>query len=143
VDEADLYAAQKGQAPDIPGLESALTDMAHELGKGVAEKVERQPWRGYIVQVDADRVVLSAGETTGLRVGNELAVCDETPITGLAGHLYFLPGRKTATIRITAVTAETSEALITSQGTVREGLPVSAPDDENGGSGWTDRLKFW
>jgi len=108
-----------------PVLVEPLQRMANEIGESVCDAISEQPWKGYIISVSADKVVLSSSRDTGLAPGDLLEVYDSTrTVTGYAGQQFFLPGLKTGEIKITAVYPNRSEAVVVSGDDIREGCSV-------------------
>ena len=99
--------------------------MAETAAKLVSEALYRQAWQSFIIAVAADKVILSADESTGLVPGDVLNVYDSSGIiNGFGGQQFFVPGLKIGELRITAVYPNRSEAVVISGTDIKEGSSV-------------------
>ena len=108
-------------------LSEALSDIAETMGKDVCNVLGHIPWEGYVVSVEENRVVLSAGESSGLKKGKTLRVYTTNSTTGEGGIPAFTaPGKPTGSITVTAVHADHSEAVLSDGGPIFKGNLVRA-----------------
>ncbi|MDF1592410.1 MAG: hypothetical protein P1P89_12915 [Desulfobacterales bacterium] len=109
----------------LPLLTKPLQQIADDMGVSICDAVNDQAWKGYIISVLPDKVILSAGKDNGLTPGDILEVYDSgSTISGHAGQLFFRPGLKIGEIRITAVYPNRSEAVVVSGTNITEGCTV-------------------
>ncbi|MEW6673195.1 MAG: hypothetical protein AB1427_15955 [Thermodesulfobacteriota bacterium] len=102
-----------------------LQQIADDVGESICDAVNDQPWKGYIISVSADKIVLSSSKDTGLVPGDVLEVFNSGgTVRGHAGQQFFLPGLKIGEIRITAVYPNRSEAVRISGTDIKEGCSV-------------------
>jgi len=120
VDQDDVRLAdQKGSIANYL-LEESMDDIASEMTKKICTTAGKQPWKGYVLAVNDDRILITSGIDVGLKQGDRLFVFDSNQaIEGAAGHLFFIPGRRTGELKITAVGENSCEAVVVS-GEVRE-----------------------
>lgn len=109
----------------LPVLAKPLQQIADDMGASICDAVNDQAWKGYIISVLPDKVILSSSNDTGLIPGDILEVYDSgSTISGLAGQQFFLPGLKIGEIRITAVYPNRSEGVVVSGTNIKEGCSV-------------------
>lgn len=110
--EADFESLQRRQAVQIATLEEPMAQAAEVVMEAVCERLNQLPWEGYVVSVDENRAVISVGESSGLRAGSVLVVYEAGKITeGNGGNRYFLPGKISGDVSVTAVSANTAEIV--------------------------------
>lgn len=115
VDQEDVRQVDKKGAIAYYLLEEALDEIAQEMTKKVCSMAGKQPWKGYVLAIDNDRVMITSGIDVGLRQGDRLLVFDSNQaIEGAGGHQFYIPGRHTGELKITSVGQNTSEAQIVS-----------------------------
>ncbi len=108
-------------------LSEALSDIAETMGKEVCNVLGHIPWEGYVVSVEENHIVLSAGESSGLKKGKILRVYTTNSTTGEGGVPSFIaPGKPTGSITVTAVHADHSEAILMDGGPIFKGNLVRA-----------------
>jgi len=125
IDKEAFESLQSEETRMLPLLTKPLQQIADDVGASICDAINGQSWKGYIISVLTDKVILSAGKDTGLIPGDVLEVYDSSnTIRGYAGQQFFLPGLKIGEIRITAVYPDRSEAVVISGKDFREGSSV-------------------
>lgn len=115
IEDMDIDYVEAKRWHDLPEIGDAVGDTAKELSEKLQDALARLRWTGYIIDVDDDRVVISAGEDSGLKPGDLLDVHDIGKIKeGIEGHKYQAVGLKIGEIRITGTDSDHSEARIVS-----------------------------
>lgn len=121
----DFESLRLKEARALALLTKPLREIADDVGESICDAVNDQPWKGYVITVLPDKVILSAGNDAGLVPGDILEVFDSGSIvSGYAGQQFFLPGLKVAEIRIIGVYPNRCEAEVVSGGGIREGAAV-------------------
>lgn len=109
----------------LPDLNETLSDLINEMGETICWAVEDQHWSGFIIAVDGDKIILSAGSRAGLEPGDEFEVFDTSRIIeGLNGQRFFYHGQKTGEIRIVEVEPNKAKAVIVSDKGIKTGNSV-------------------
>ncbi|MBN1930883.1 MAG: hypothetical protein JW786_04655 [Desulfobacterales bacterium] len=122
VDESDFKLIQtKKNVQSILELQVALKYLADIIGEKICGVVSQPSCKGYIVSIINEKIVISSGKNIGLRSGDILEVhnCNKI-IEGVNGERFFVPGIKTAEIKITAVYPDKAEAVTVSGGEIHE-----------------------
>lgn len=106
-------------------LKKPFQRIADDAGEAVCDALNDQAWKGFIISIIKDRVILSSGKNSGLVPGDLLDVygSGET-ISGYAGQQFFLPGIKIGEIKITGIYPNRSEAIVVSGSEIKEGCAV-------------------
>lgn len=121
ISQEDYEALQSGTVLHISDLDESLADLANEFGEEAAEALRKHPWQTSIISTDAERIVLAAGRSSGLQVGDRLAIYGGNKlIVGESGK-YVLPGVKIAEVDIKQVEEHRSNAAVLQNGSVRAG----------------------
>ncbi|MBU0987113.1 MAG: hypothetical protein KKH68_07655, partial [Proteobacteria bacterium] len=110
--------------PEIHNKEfnEAMLEVASDMAEAICEAMQNQPWRGYVTSAHDGKIILSSGTRAGLKPGDILEVYDSSNIfQGVQGQQFFLPGLKTAEIKITAVTTEKAEAVVVAGEEIKPG----------------------
>lgn len=112
-DENDLKLIREGRVRNVQeGYRAAEKSLA-TLAKTVSDILADLPWKGFVTEVAADRIVLSSGSEAGLTVGRELALASPaTLFEGKDGQQFFLPGKTIGKVRITSVSPNRAEAVV-------------------------------
>jgi len=125
IGEEELELLRSKDTRALPVLTKPLQQIADDMGESICDAVNGQAWKGYIITVLTDKVILSSGKDTGLVPGDVLDVYDSSStIGGHAGQQFFLPGLKIGEIRISAVYPNRSEAVVVSGSNIKEGCSV-------------------
>lgn len=96
-------------------LSESFEEISSEMGEAVCEALEDNPWRGFVISVDNNKIVLSSGKAIGLKAGDTLEVYNASNIyQGAQDQRFFVPGKKTGEIKITSVSADMSIAELVS-----------------------------
>ena len=115
IDESELAMIKSTMEISIPSINDVLIEALDEMGERICDAVNSQPWKGFIVSVDADQVVISSGQRVGVSPGDTFNVYDNGKIVkGANSHRFIIPGLKKAEIKITSVAPEKAEAVIVS-----------------------------
>lgn len=121
--EGELIDAE--EMPKAIPLNKALTEISKTMGKTACIVLKYIPWEGYVSSVEGDRIVLSAGESCGLKKGRELTVYSMDEVTiGESAQRFLAPGKNIARITVTAVYPDRSEAVLKEGGPVLPGSAV-------------------
>jgi hypothetical protein len=125
----DIELLENQEKFDVFLLEDAYDFFASTIADKVCDVLAIQPWKGYIVSVFGNKIILSSGETSGLVVGQVLEVFDSSEIIqGMDGHRFFMPGPKTGEIKISEVYEDSAEAVIGIDSVVQIGNLVKTKD---------------
>jgi len=125
IEELDYELMQSEGKMILPDLNETLSDLINEMGETICWAVEDQHWSGFIVAVDGDKIILSAGSRAGLEPGDEFDVFDTSRIIeGLNGQRFFFHGQKTGEIRIVEVEPNKAKAVIVSDEGIKTGDSV-------------------
>jgi hypothetical protein len=123
--EEEFESLRSKDTQKLTILSKPLQQIADDMGESICDAVNDQAWKGYIISVLTDKVILSSGKDTGLVPGDVLEVYDSgSTISGHAGQQFFLPGLKIGEIRISAVYPYRSEAVVISGSNIKEGCSV-------------------
>jgi hypothetical protein len=125
IDKLDYDMMRSEAQLRLPDLSATFKDLLGEIGERICWAIEDQPWNGFITSFEENRVVLSAGSTSGLEPGDELDVFDNSRILkGRDGQQFFVHGLKTGRIRILSVKPDSSEAAVISDKGIQTGSSV-------------------
>jgi len=125
IEELDYELMQSEGKMILPDLNETLSDLINEMGETICWAIEDQPWNGFIVAVEGDKIVLSAGSRVGLEPGDEFEAFDTSRIIdGRDGQRFFYHGKKTGEIRIVEVEPNKAEAVIVSDEGIKTGNSV-------------------
>jgi hypothetical protein len=125
IEELDYELMQAEGKMTLPDLNDTLSDLLMEMGEDICWAVEEQPWSGFIVAVNGDKIILSAGSRSGLESGDEFEVFDTSRILeGRNGQRFFYHGQKTGEIRIVEVEPDNAQAVIVSDEGIKKGNSV-------------------
>jgi hypothetical protein len=128
IDELRYQQLQEGGPLPFAEIEPILNRLLPEAGSKLCEALSRQPWQGFVVGAEEGRISISSGSAVGLSAGRTLEVFGSGRVVESKDGLRFLqPGDRVGEARITSVSSDTAEAVLSS--------PAVA------GSGGTVRLK--
>lgn len=109
----------------LPDLNETLSDLLAEIGEATCWAIEDQPWNGFVIAVEGDKITLSAGSSVGLATGDELDVFDTSRVLkGVSGQRFFVHGQKIGEIKITDVEPGKARAVIMTNRGVKPGSSV-------------------
>ena len=122
IDEVDYELMRSEGKMILPDMNETLSDLIKEMGETICWAIEDQPWNGFIIAVDGDKIVLSSGSRSGLEPGDEFEVFDTSRILeGRNGQRFFYHGQKTGEIRIVDVEPNKAQAVIVSDEGIKTG----------------------
>jgi hypothetical protein len=125
IEELDYELMQSEGKMILPDLNETLSDLIREMGETICWAVEDQSWNGFIIAIDGNNIILSAGSRAGLEPGDEFEVFDTSRvIEGLNGQRFFYHGQKTGEIRIVEVEPNKARAVIVSDKGIKTGNSV-------------------
>ena len=125
IDEAEFASIKTKNIKDISALNNALTHIAEAMGEKICDTVGILPWKGYVVSIANDKIIISAGRRAGLLRGDILEVYERGKIIqGKDGQKFFLPGLKTGEIKITAVYPDKAQAVSVAGDPIKPGSSV-------------------
>jgi len=97
---------EEGGIPKIDEteLEEELSDILEDQASNIRDELEDQPWRGKIMSVDGETVVISAGSGSGISNGSEFQVFSKGErIRSVSGKYFYLLGPKVGEIKTVEV----------------------------------------
>ena len=125
IEGLDYDLMQSQEKLMLPDLSETLRDLLSEMGERICWAIEDQPWNGFITALEDDTVILSSGNLSGLEPGDELEVFDNTRIIkGRDGQKFFVHGKKIGEIKVVAVEADSTQAVVVSNKGIKEGSSV-------------------
>ena len=125
IEGLDYDLMQSQEKLMLPDLSETLKDLLSEMGESVCWAIEDQPWNGFITSLGEGSVFLSSGNLSGLEPGDELEVFDNTRIIkGRDDQKFFVHGKKLGEVKVVAVEADSSEAVVISDKGIKPGSSV-------------------
>lgn len=125
IEELDYDLMRSEDKLILPDLNETISDLLAEMGERICWAIEDHPWSGFITSLAGDKIILSAGDISGLKPGDELEVFDNSRILkGRDGQQFFVHGKKIGEIRIVAVEPGRSEAVVISDNGIKTGSSV-------------------
>ncbi|MGD2038852.1 MAG: hypothetical protein PVH28_13245 [Desulfobacterales bacterium] len=122
IEELDYDLMQSEGKMILPDMNETLSDLINEMGETICWAIEDQPWNGFIIAVDGDKIILSAGSRSGLEPGDEFEVFDTSRILeGRNGQRFFYHGQKTGEVKIVEVEPDKATAIIVSDKGIKTG----------------------
>jgi hypothetical protein len=129
IDDIEYQIIQESDRLDLPQLNETLGKLLADVGDSICDTVKDQPWTGFITSIVGDRLFISSGTRTGLKIGDVLEVFDsDRIIEGVGGQRFLTPGLKIGEIEITAVTEDQTEALQVAGDNIKVGSTVQRKD---------------
>ena len=115
IDEFQHDAVRAGKIQDVTELEKAMGLLAERAADKICESLGQVPWAGYVIAAGESGLTLSAGADAGLEVGMvfEAFPCQRV-YRGNSGQEFLVPGLVQGRIEISAVQAESAEAVLIS-----------------------------
>ncbi len=128
VGETEYEMIKARKADGLPELEVALEKIAATMGEEICDEIAKQPWRAYIVAVDAKTATISSGSQAGVKLGDQFDIYSAGAILkGAAGQRFHIPGHKIGELKITAVKPAKARALLTG-GEMKQGDYIKPKD---------------
>jgi hypothetical protein len=125
IEELDYDLMQSEGKMILPDLNETLSDLIKEIGESICWAIEDRPWNGFVIALDGDKIILSAGSRAGLEPGDEFEVFDTSRIIeGRDGQRFFYHGQKTGEIRIVEVEPRRATAVVVSDEGIQTGNSV-------------------
>jgi hypothetical protein len=125
IEELDYELMQSEGKMILPDINETLSDLIKEMGETICWAIEDQPWNGFIISVDGDKIIISAGSRSGLESGDEFEVFDTSRILeGRNGERFFCHGQKTGEVRIVEVEPDKARAVIVSDKGIKTGNSI-------------------
>ncbi len=111
VDGAEYDAIASKDAAGVYELAEALEEIADTGAEMSCETLRETGWKGYVVNVEGERISFAPGREAGVRTGDIFEVFDSGEIIeNRFGQRFLLPGKKTGEIRVTTVKNGKAEA---------------------------------
>ena len=125
VDEAVLEQVQNRKLTDPERFKEPFKRLIASISEKICDEISAQPWKGYIISVAGDKVVLSSGRDSKILLGDVLEVYNSgDTIEGMEGLKFYLPGGKSGEVKISGIFANRSEAVILSGKDIKPGSVV-------------------
>ncbi len=130
ISQQDYEALQSGTVLHISDLDESLADLANEFGEEAAEALQKHPWQTSIISTDGEHIVLAAGRSSGLQVGDRLVIYNGNRLIDGESGKFVLPGKKIAEVDIKQVQEHRSNAVVLQNGSVQAG-DIAVPTGRN------------
>jgi hypothetical protein len=112
VSRYDAGDPQSQKPEELAEFREAVARLVAGAGKEVCGEISKRPWRGYLTSAAGDRLIVSAGEAAGLKIGDDLEIFSGgTVIGGAGGERFIAPGIKIGEARITSMHSGGAEAV--------------------------------
>ena len=123
----DLESAAEGKyVIDETELEEELSDILEDQASTIRDELEDHPWRGKIMSVDGETVMVNAGSDIGLSDGSMFHVYSKGErIRSLDGKYFYLLGPKVGEIKTVNVTDTQASAVPVNGGPFRPGQIIT------------------
>lgn len=113
IDESEFTSIKAKKIKDTTALKNALAHITEAMGEKICDTIGILPWKGYVVSIENDKIIISSGRRAGLLRGDMLEVYESgNMIQGKDGLRFFLPGLKTGEIKITDVYPDKAHAVL-------------------------------
>lgn len=114
INELDFESYNAGEQATIDELDKAIDRMAEDLARQAGRIMQETPWRCAVLNIQGNQVVLAAGATERVAVGDRLTVFEgRRQLHGKTGEVFFVPGFRLGEIEVIAVNGPTSVAQMT------------------------------
>ena len=125
IDESEFASIKAKKVKETAALKNALMHIAEAMGEKICDIIGVLPWKGYVVSIANDKIIISAGRRAGLLRGDILEVYENGKIIqGKDGRRFFLPGLKTGEIKITDVYPDKAQAVLVTGDKIKTGSSV-------------------
>ena len=125
IDEFELELLKKNEIVNISEIDDVFLKISEDIGEKICKAVNILPWQGYITSVTENNIIISSGKKVGLVPGAVLEVFTTGEIIeGVDGHRFRMHGRKTGEVKLTAVYADSCEAVFYTGSDIMEGCSV-------------------
>jgi hypothetical protein len=115
MDQLESELPVSSTAFDQKVFATILSELADTVGKSICKVIEDEPWRGFVVASAGTSLKLSAGSQVGIQSGTIFDIYSRGDmVEGKNGQRFFMPGKRTGAVEITAVSPRTSEAKLIS-----------------------------
>ena len=115
ISEREWPDLRNNPQPDPRLMEGLLQEAALQVSEKLCTIMEAEPWKGYVLDFENGKVVLSAGIDVGLREGDVLEVFRYgRPIEGNANKYYLVSGPMIGKVKIEKVLQHTAVASVLS-----------------------------
>ena len=119
---------EEGGNPEIDEaeLEEELLDILEDQASKIRDELEDQPWRGRIMSVDGETMVINAGSDMGVRNGSEFQVFSVGErIRSVSGKYFYLLGPKVGEIKTVEVKDSHASATAVNGGPFKTGQIIT------------------
>lgn len=125
IDESEFASIKAKKIKETVTLKNVLMHIAEAMGEKICDTIGVLPWKGYVVSIANDKIIISAGRRAGLLRGDVLEVYENGKvIQGKDSRKFFLPGLKAGEIKITAVYPDKSETVLVTGDKIKAGSSV-------------------
>jgi len=125
IDELELELFKKKEIVTISEVDDVFLKISEDIAEKICDAVNILPWQGYITSVTENNIIISSGKKVGLVPGAVLEVFTTGDIIeGVDGHRFRMPGCETGEVKLTAVYADSCEAVFYTGSGIMEGCSV-------------------
>lgn len=112
IDKSEFESIGAKKKIVMPAITDAIKRIAVTMGEKICDVVSIQSWKGYVVSVAKDKIIISSGRRAGILRGDVFEIYNNNNIIeGAGGRQFFKYGNKTGEIKITNVYPERAEAV--------------------------------
>jgi hypothetical protein len=121
----DAKKIKAGDEIELPVLKETVIKMAEDAGNGICSAVRSRIWKGFVVTSTSKEVMLSAGETQGIKAGRQFEVYNSGRLfKGYEKQKFFVPGYKIGEIEISKAHPDRSSGIILTKDPIPAGSVV-------------------
>ncbi len=114
VDSLTAMNMRQGQAAPQKLVDQLVVELTKKAREWMIKSIAAQPWAGYILSVQADKVQVTVGKNTGFGPGATVVAYGKgEKLRSGAGTILYLPGAPVAQLRLTEIGPEVSWAVAT------------------------------
>ena len=125
IDDLELELFKKKEVASMSEVDDVFLKISEEIDEKICNAINTPPWQGYITSVTENNIIISSGKKVGLVQGVVLEVFTTGEIIkGVDGHRFYMPGHKTGEVKLTAVYADSCEAVFYAGSDIIEGCSV-------------------